>query len=192
MLGFVVRIRNPLQARRAAQWTKDSSPSAYSHLSSNALDELQHDLTVILQQTISHPSLHPQNLTIIPRKKSWLLNLDAVILADAGNAVDALFMAARAALWDTKVPRTRAVVYNAPEASQVARDSAGAMDVDDREAIPAVSGFDTREMVTSAADFELPDYWDEGEVLQGQEKWPVCVTLNLVSIARRYCVIQAG
>ncbi|EIW52788.1 ribosomal protein S5 domain 2-like protein [Trametes versicolor FP-101664 SS1] len=156
------------------------SPSAYSHLSSNALDELQHDLTVILQQTISHPSLHPQNLTIIPRKKSWLLNLDAVILADAGNAVDALFMAARAALWDTKVPRTRAVEYNAPEASQVARDSAGAMDVDNREAIPAVSGFDTREMVRTAADFELPDYWDEGEVLQGQEKWPVCVTLNLL------------
>lgn len=113
-------------------------------------------------------------------------------MADAGNAVDALFMAARAALWDTKVPRTRAVEYNAPEASQVARDSAGAMDVDNREAIPAVSGFDTREMVRTAADFELPDYWDEGEVLQGQEKWPVCVTLNLVSIASSYYVFQAN
>ena len=171
-----------IQPEPIVQLTKDSSPSAYPHLSSNALDELQYDLTVILQQTIGHPSLHPQNLTIIPRKKSWLLNLDAVVLADAGNAVDALFMAARAALWDTKVPRTRAVEYQAPEDSQTTRDSASAMDVDNREAIPTASGFDTREMVRTAADFELPDYWDEGEVLHGRERWPVCITLNLVRI----------
>ncbi|KAI0764152.1 ribosomal protein S5 domain 2-like protein [Trametes elegans] len=156
------------------------SPSAYPHLSSNALDELQYDLTTILQQTIAHPSLHPQNLTIIPRKKSWLLNLDAVVLADAGNIVDALFMVARAALWDTKVPRTRPVEYHAPEESKTIRDSAGAMDIDQREAIPTASGFDTLEMVRTAADFELPDYWDEGEVLHGRERWPVCVTLNVL------------
>jgi exosome complex component RRP42 len=28
-------------------------------------------------------------------------------------------------------------------------------------------------------DFELPDYWDEGEVLGGRERWPVCITLNI-------------
>ncbi|TFK85688.1 ribosomal protein S5 domain 2-like protein [Polyporus arcularius HHB13444] len=153
------------------------SPAAYPHLSSNALDELQHDLSVILQQTIGHPSLHPRNLTIIPRKKSWLLNLDAVVLADAGNVVDALFMAARAALWDAKVPRTRAVQYRAPEALKSAKnDVPGAMDVDE-----GTSGFDTRDMARTAADFELPDYWDEGETLDGREKWPVCVTLNLLT-----------
>lgn len=155
---------------------KDSSPSAYPHLSSNALDDLQHDLTVILHQTIGHPSLHPHNLTIIPRRKSWLLNLDAVILSDSGNVVDALFMAARAALWDTKVPRTRAVEYRAPEARKLSKEEIpGAMDVDE-----TTSGFDTRGMAQTAADFELPDYWDEGEVLHGRDRWPVCVTLNLV------------
>lgn len=41
------------------------------------------------------------------------------------------------------------------------------------------SSFDTRQ-VAAATDFELEDYWDEGEVLNGREKWPVCVTLNLV------------
>ena len=120
--------------------------------------------------------MHPKNLTIIPRKKSWLLNLDAVVLTDAGNVVDALFMAARAALWDAKVPRTRAVQYRAPEALKSARnDAPGAMEVDE-----GTSGFDTRDMARTAADFELPDYWDEGEVLDGREKWPICVTLNLV------------
>ncbi|KIP04195.1 hypothetical protein PHLGIDRAFT_60586, partial [Phlebiopsis gigantea 11061_1 CR5-6] len=33
--------------------------------------------------------------------------------------------------------------------------------------------------IPTATDFELPDYWDEGEVLQGREAWPVCVTLNI-------------
>lgn len=83
-----------------------SSPAAYPHLSTQALDELQHDMSTILYQTLAHHSLHPRNLGIIPHKKSWLLNLDIIVLSDAGNAYDAnrIFMAARAALWDTKVP----------------------------------------------------------------------------------------
>ena len=106
------------------------------------------------------------------------MSLDAVILADSGNVVDALFIAARAALWDTKVPRTRAVEYRVPAgAKPIANDAPGAMDVDE-----GTSGFDTRGVSRTAADFELPDYWDEGEVLQGREKWPVCITLNLVRI----------
>jgi exosome complex component RRP42 len=52
----------------------------------------------------------------------------------------------------------------------------GDMDVDEE----VVSGFDTRQ-IQNAIDFELPDYWDEGEVLDGRDAWPVCVTLNLVS-----------
>ena len=182
MLGYLVRMIELVYLRVKPQWSKDSSPSAYPQLSSNALDELQHDLTVTLQQTIQHPSLHPRNLTIIPNKKSWLLNLDVVILGDAGNVVDALFMAARAALWDTKVPRTRAVEYCAPESSRSGKKEVeSAMDVDD-----STSGFDTRSVTRTAADFELPDYWDECEALEGRERWPICVTLNLVSCFKAY------
>ena len=107
-----------------------------------------------------------------------MLNLDAVILSDAGNVVDALFMAARAALWDTKVPRTRPIEYRAPNESKAAKkDAPNAMDVDE-----SLRGFDTRDMARTAADFELPDYWDEGEELQGREAWPICITLNLVRL----------
>ena len=84
-------------------------------------------------------------------------------------------MAARAALWDTKVPRTRGVQYARLQASKVGEDQ---MDMD-KEGAPT-SHFDTRKVPT-AADFELPDYWDEGEVLDGRENWPVCITLNVVS-----------
>ena len=153
---------------------KDSSPSAYPSLSSMALDDLQYDYTIVLHQTLAHASLHPSNLGILPRKKSWLLNLDITVLSDAGNVYDVMFMAARAALWDTKVPRTRGVQYARREVPAKDEDS---MDVEQEGKVP--SGFDTRQMPT-ATDFELPDYWDEGEVLAGREKWPICVTLNLV------------
>ncbi|KAI3603973.1 exosome component [Moniliophthora roreri] len=152
------------------------SPSAYPNLSSAALDDLQHDFTDVLHQTLSHPSLHPANLAILPRKKSWLLNLDLVVLAHSGNIYDALFMAALAALWDTKVPRTKSIEYKAKKGGLGAKDtSTGDMDVDEDTS----SGFDTRK-ISSAIDFELPDYWDEGEVLDGRDRWPVCVSLNLV------------
>ena len=156
--------------RTSWPYLEDSSPTAYPNMSSGALDDLQHDLSTVLHQTLSHPSLHPSNLSILPQKKYWLLNLDVVVLADAGNIYDAIFMAAHAALWDTKVPRTRNIEYKARKA-----DGAGDMDVDEERP----SGFDTRQ-VNAAADFELQDYWDEGEVLSGRDVWPVPVTLNLV------------
>ncbi|OCH89972.1 ribosomal protein S5 domain 2-like protein [Obba rivulosa] len=153
------------------------SPSAYPHISSNALDDLQYDYTTILQQTLSHPTLHPPNLGILPKKRSWLLSLDLVVVSDSGNVFDALFMAARAALWDTKVPRTRPVQYRANPSGRSSGDN---MQVDQENDQETTSGFDTRQMAATAADFELPDYWDEGETLGGREKWPVCVTLNIL------------
>lgn len=132
-------------------------------------------MTSLLHATLSHPTIRPQNLCILPGKKSWLLNLDVIIFSDAGNIFDAIFMAARAALWDTKVPRTRSVQYRAKKSDR--KDATQAMDVD--EATHTGSALDTRETV-QVSDFELPDYWDEGEPLDGRQTWPVCLTLNLL------------
>lgn len=136
-------------------------------------------MSITLHQVLANRTLHPNNLRILRGKKSWLLHLDIAVLSDAGNIYDVMFMAARAALWDTKVPRTRGVEYKAPKRSD-------AMDVDE-----TVSGFDTRQ-IANATDFELHDYWDEGEVLDGRERWPVCVTLNLVCILvlRASCALR--
>ncbi|TRM66602.1 ribosomal protein S5 domain 2-type protein [Schizophyllum amplum] len=184
--------------RRGVVCSVTCSPQAYPQLSTPALDDLQHDLAALLDDTLSHPSLLPANLVIIPGdeatnannepnqsgtrkrapppKKAWLLALDCVVLAAAGSVMDALFMAARAALWDTRVPRTRAVEYRAAGSGSGAKVGQSDMDVD---AHPA-SAFDTRDSVRAAADFELLDYWEEGEVLEGRARWPVGVTLNLI------------
>ncbi|KJA22089.1 hypothetical protein HYPSUDRAFT_139661 [Hypholoma sublateritium FD-334 SS-4] len=168
--------------------TVSCSPAAYPHLAGAALDDVAYDMTTVVHETLAHPALHPANLAILRGKKAWLLHLDLVVLADAGNVYDALFMAARAALCDTRVPRTRSVEYQARKGAggvvggkttaavtAAATGGAGDMDVDEE----VVSGFDTRQIQT-ATDFELPDYWDEGEPLAGREAWPLCATLNIV------------
>jgi len=140
-----------------------------------------------VHNTLSHPSLRPSNLNILPGQKSWLLHLDIIVLSDGGNIFDALFLAARAALWDTKVPRTRTVEYRAPE-TEMKKDAGGIMgsvvkggDMDVDEGHDVTSSFDTRQL-QRAIDFELDDYWDEGKTLDGRNRWPVCITLNIVCI----------
>jgi len=135
-------------------------------------------LTTLLHDVLSHPSLHPKNLAILKKKKSWALHLDVLVLSDAGNVYDAIFLASRAALWDTKVPRTKSVEYKAPGGSKAKGNETtqANMDIDEDVA----SGFETRKMLQEATDFELPDYWDEGEPLDGRDRWPVGITLNVV------------
>ena len=130
---------------------------------------------------LSHPSLRPDNLVIVPGSKAWAVKVDAVVFADGGNVVDCLMLACRAALWDTKVPRTKQVAYRAPPRHDTQRD----MDTDP-DAGAAETGSLGTKSVSKATDFELTDYWDEGEMLSGREAWPVCVTLNVVGF--RFCV----
>ena len=38
-----------------------------------------------------------------------------------------------------------------------------------------------------AADFELEDAWGEGVPLTDRDKWPICITLNVVSLTIKLC-----
>jgi exosome complex component RRP42 len=143
-------------------------------MSSAAIDDLSSDLSSILQTTLSHPTLHPKNLSILPRSKAWLLHLDLLVLSDQGNIIDALFLAAHAALRDTRVPRTRAISFRT-----------------DKENVENSSGLDTRQ-VTRATDFEVPDYWDEGELLDARGCWPIAVTLNVVDSSHFFLDASVG
>ena len=84
------------------------------------------------------------------------------------------------------MPRTRAIQYRAPEPVAAERNSDRPVLQEETEGDVQMtdaaqkSGLDTRPM-RQAADFELADYWDEGEPLARRGEWPLCVTLNLVS-----------
>ena len=157
----------------------DSSPAAYPSLSSNTLDDHQSDLTILLESVLCHSSLRPSNLVIVPGRKAWAVKVDAVVFADGGNIVDCLMLACRAALWDTKVPRTKGVEYRAPPRHGTQGDVGMDVDAGVGGGTEDARGFGTR-AVSGATDFELTDYWDEGEILGRRDSWPVCVTLNVV------------
>ena len=82
-----------------------------------------------------------------------------------------MFMACRAALFDTRVPRTRAVEYQTTQKGDPT-------DVEMEDNFKAA--LRTRKQ-SRAADFELEDTWDEGVPLTERDKWPICITLNVVS-----------
>jgi exosome complex component RRP42 len=150
-----------------------SSQSAYANHTSAAIDDLSADLSTLLQSTLSTTLTPSPQLTIVPNLKSWLLTLDAVIISDSGNIVDTLFIAARAALWDTRIPRTRSVEFQSREEGNLEKGDVF------KDAVSTGK-------MSAAVDFELMDYWDDGEPLVGREAIPVCITLNLVRLFLSY------
>ncbi|KDQ20856.1 hypothetical protein BOTBODRAFT_100718 [Botryobasidium botryosum FD-172 SS1] len=141
------------------------TPSAYPHHSLSALDELSDELSSLLQSILSHTLTPSEQLTLVPGKKAWFISLDALILSDAGNAHDALFIAARAALWDLRIPYTRGIEFDIKDGEVVVGDSEGIGRMIGRK---------------RTVDFELPDLLDDGVPLEGRDSLPVCISLNLL------------
>jgi exosome complex component RRP42 len=138
-------------------------------LPSAALEDKSEELTAILSDVYSRDEILPSNLIIIPGKKVWTLQVDVLVLSEDGNLLDILFMAVHAALYDCRVPSTRSVQYKA------------------RASIGTESGLDTRSGAHQDADFELKDYWDEGEPLSNQGSLPVAITFHLVILQSFSC-----
>ena len=87
-------------------------------------------------------------------------------------------MACWAALYDTRIPKTRAVAYQSTKMSNPAD-----MEMEDN----FKAALRTRKQ-SRAADFELEDAWDEGVPLTDRDKWPICITLNVVSYYAAICI----
>ena len=85
--------------------TNDRTNSGYGH----GEEEHEGELRAVVDQTLGHDSLRPRNLVIVEGKKGWTVHVDLVVLREDGNVYDALFLAARTALVDARVPRTRGV-----------------------------------------------------------------------------------
>jgi len=175
--GCVFTHLSRIGSRSVSNAKPSSSPAAYPHLLISQQEDLQAEYSDLLQSILGHESLLPSDLSILHGKKSWLLNLDAVILSDTGNIYDVMFMACRAALFDTRVPRTRAVAYQTTTTTTTKMsDDPRDVEMEDNFKAALRSRKQSR-----AADFELEDTWDEGVPLTEREKWPICITLNVVS-----------
>lgn len=168
----------------AIQWiTCISSQSAYPFKTSNQLDDLSSDLSTFLTTSLSSALTPSPQLTIVPSKKAWALHVDALVLADSGNIFDTIMLAIRAALWDLRIPRTRSVeIERVKDAEEKDQDGDSAMGMK-----ALLKQRTSRRPVARGAEFDLEDYWDEGEPLRNRDALPIGMTLNLVrSMHRRF------
>jgi len=102
----------------------------------------------------------------MPRKKKiWAAKLDTVVFADGGNVVDCFKLAGRVALWDIKVPHTKQAEHWAHHRHSMQGDVG--MDVGVDKGVEGRGGLEAKGL--NGADFELTDYWDEGEAVGGRE-----------------------
>ncbi|KAJ3371418.1 Exosome complex component RRP42 [Allomyces arbusculus] len=91
----------------------DCAPTAAVSLGdTRSLDDVNTEWTQLLTRRFTRNALAGIDLTqlcIIPESTCWVVYIDAVVLAVAGNVADALFLAVKAALATTTVPATTLV-----------------------------------------------------------------------------------
>ncbi|MEW5309487.1 MAG: hypothetical protein WDW38_001374 [Sanguina aurantia] len=98
-------------------------------------------------------------LCIVAGKSAWLLCVDALVLNDDGNVLDALCLAARAALANTHIPHVRVVAGEGGEAPELELDdddgSSTPLDVSGVPLLVSVSQVGPRSVVDCNSQEEL-------------------------------------
>ncbi|GAB5585592.1 hypothetical protein Unana1_00492 [Umbelopsis nana] len=87
----------------------ECSPSASQQFEGHGADDLNNELTQALQRVFggSQCGINFEKLCIIKGAQCWIVYIDAMILDYSGNVLDAVFMAAKAALFNTRIPKTQ-------------------------------------------------------------------------------------
>ncbi|KAJ2156737.1 hypothetical protein GGF46_004984 [Coemansia sp. RSA 552] len=93
--------------RGSVQCNVECSPSAAQEFEGRGADELNVELTQLLDRILNGPQsgLDLAELCIIPKQAYWVLHVDALVLDVKGSIVDTLMWATRAALLSTRLPR---------------------------------------------------------------------------------------
>ncbi|PKY20584.1 ribosomal protein S5 domain 2-like protein [Rhizophagus irregularis] len=86
----------------------ECSPIASQQFAGRGADDFNNELTQMLDRVLNGPQggLNLEKLCIIPGQQCWIVYIDAIVLDYAGNILDTIFMATRAALYNTKIPKT--------------------------------------------------------------------------------------
>ncbi|KAL0081842.1 ribosomal protein S5 domain 2-type protein [Phycomyces blakesleeanus] len=86
----------------------ECSPSASQQFEGRGADDLNNTLTLALERLLSGPQsgLDLDKLCIIPGQQCWVIHIDAMVMDCAGNLFDCIVMTTRAALFNTRIPKT--------------------------------------------------------------------------------------
>ncbi|GAA5804100.1 ribosomal protein S5 domain 2-type protein [Thamnidium elegans] len=86
----------------------ECSPSASQQFEGRGADEMNNTLTLAIDRLLNGPQsgLDLEKLCIIPGQQCWVIYIDAMVMDAAGNLLDCVVMTTRAALYNTRIPKT--------------------------------------------------------------------------------------
>lgn len=85
----------------------ECSPSATRVFDPRQVEEMCNEYSQLMNRVLNapHGGIDLKALCIIPGSTCWILNIDALVLDYGGNLLDAIFLATRGALHNTRIPR---------------------------------------------------------------------------------------
>ncbi|KAI8092767.1 ribosomal protein S5 domain 2-type protein [Halteromyces radiatus] len=86
----------------------ECSPSASQQFEGRGADDINNTLTLSLDRLYNGPQsgIDLEKLCIIPGQNCWVIYIDAMVMDCAGNLFDCIVMTTRAALHNTRIPKT--------------------------------------------------------------------------------------
>ncbi|PWZ02559.1 ribosomal protein S5 domain 2-like protein [Testicularia cyperi] len=179
--------------------TVDYSQSLIHSFDSKQLEMLSVSLSSMVNSAFSSRSspLPLQQLVIIANAKHWTVYIDLVVNSlSGGNLFDAAFASIFSALYDTRIPLTRGVAFEAPATLDAAGNAvSGAFenaqgDLDQM----GIKGLLKKKPKSTATpqrkgknpgrskivDFELENSSHAGSLLAGRDELPLCITVNIL------------
>ncbi|GAC95413.1 hypothetical protein PHSY_002989 [Pseudozyma hubeiensis SY62] len=179
----------------------DYSQSLVHSFDSKVLESLSIALSSMVNSTFSPRScpLPLHQLLIIANAKHWTIYIDLLVNSlSGGNLFDTAFAAIFSAFYDTRVPVTRGVAFEAPatlDASGNAVEGAFANAQGDLDQM-GIKGLLKKKPKSSASgpsrkgagagtnskvvDFELEHSGEDGATLDGRQDLPLCITVNIL------------
>ncbi|CAG8483970.1 10468_t:CDS:2 [Ambispora gerdemannii] len=98
---------------KKAKWGRvvcnvECSPIASRQFAGRGAEDYNNELTQIMELIFNGPQagIDLEKLCIVPGDKCWVVYVDALVLDYAGNILDTIFLTTRAALYNTRVPKT--------------------------------------------------------------------------------------
>ncbi|CDS02069.1 related to exosome complex exonuclease [Sporisorium scitamineum] len=177
----------------------DYSQSLVHSFDSKVLDSLSISLSSMVNSTFSPRSspLPLHQLLIIANAKHWTIYIDLLVNSlSGGNLFDASFAAIFAAFYDTRVPVTRGVAFEAPATldesgnamqgafanAQGDLDQMGIKGLLKKKPKPNATGTmrNGSGPNSKVVDFELEHSGEDGAALDGRQDLPLCITVNIL------------
>ncbi|PKI82974.1 hypothetical protein MVES1_003034 [Malassezia vespertilionis] len=112
---------------------------------------------------------------VVPYAKFWLMRIDVYVLSwSGGNVLDTLFASVFAALWNTKLPKTKLLSVD----KAVDALNQPVLTDDDHVGMKYITrGRKNEAASTGATDFALENEWEDGVSLEGRSEVPVCISV---------------